>query len=143
MTNIAKDIQSAVRRVSQQFGYQATGVLKILNNVEEAYHLLEEAHERTERRREWVRRFKRHHQDGKIGVIIWSRDCDMCESHVAWIAEVNTVAELDAWIDRRLESAEGPMSFHLVSVREAEDFLPAFRDRALEAFEDGHPHAIY
>lgn len=141
MSQLGKDIQAAMRSISS--AARSPRILKILHHNEEVHRMLEKAHERTERRRWWLRRFKRFHEDGKIGVLIWSRDCDMVEGHVAWIAEVDTAAKLDAWIERRLESAEGPMSFTLVSVREAEDFLPSSRDRALEAFEDGHPHVIY
>ena len=81
-------------------------------------------------------------RDGEVPVLMWGRDCDMCESTSARLIPANVRAFLDMRRDM-IENAEGPCSLEVISWRDYEKFEPSFRDRALEAFEDGHPGVIY
>lgn len=78
--------------------------------------------------------------NGNIGLIVWSRDCDMCESTNGHVIKAS---EFNEYVEDLYYNAEGPCNVTIVTVAEAEAFESSFRDRALEAFEDGHPHVIY
>ena len=74
-------------------------------------------------------------------LITWSRDCDCCERDqlIAVPASLRTLRKVE---DDMADSAEGPWSVHVATLAEALDFEPEFRDRILEAFEDGHPYSV-
>lgn len=74
-------------------------------------------------------------EDGQLAVVIWGRDCDMCESTYKTHIDANIKA-YDVLLDRIASNAEGPWSVHMVDDKAY--FEPEFRDRALEAFEEGH-----
>lgn len=75
-----------------------------------------------------------------VALCTWSRDCDMCEGTSVRLVEATPKALAEA-MERDFESAEGPMRHWLQ--RASDEFEPEFRDGALEAYEDGHPHIIY
>ena len=75
-----------------------------------------------------------------VAVWTWSRDCDMCEGTDRSLIPATSGA-LDEFLDSLYANAEGPVSWSLHAP--SEHFQSTFRDRALEAFEDGHPHVIY
>jgi len=79
-------------------------------------------------------------EDGQVGIIVSSTDCDW--SHSTY-SHVLPVRELDGYIQRLLEGAEGPTSYHVCPPSVLTDFVPSHRDFALEAFEDGHAHCIH
>ena len=54
-----------------------------------------------------------------------------------------TLEALQAELDSQHQWADGPFSFTPVTLRDAAEFEGWTRDRALEAYENGHPHAIY
>lgn len=74
-----------------------------------------------------------------VAVIVWSRDCDCAEGTNRYFIHANA-AYYDWFVDRMLSGAEGPMSFSLANPDA--QFRPSFRDRALEAFENGHPYSV-
>ncbi len=81
---------------------------------------------------------------GKVMVGFWSRDCDCCESTKTHIMKPS---EVEKYLEMEFDNAEGPCNWWLVPPKDWKAAQAAardsFRDRALEAFEDGHPHIIY
>ncbi len=75
-----------------------------------------------------------------VALICSSRDCDMCEGTTRRLVEAK-VSAVERAMDRDFEWAEGPVR-HWIQ-RPSDAFEAESRDRALEAFEDGHPHVIY
>ena len=84
-----------------------------------------------------VRRVTRY-----IAYVHWSRDCDCVEGERIVVLPA-TLEALQAELDRQHQWADGPFSFTPVPLRDAAEFEGWTRDRALEAYENGHPHAIY
>jgi len=74
-------------------------------------------------------------ESGGIHVIKWSRDCDCAESTSRHFFESR--AEFEQWENSVYDWAEGPVSVKIVSRDEYEDFEPYFRDRVMEAYENG------
>jgi hypothetical protein len=72
----------------------------------------------------------------------WSRDCDCAESTSLVAYPATTRAYAHAF-DRMAEDAEGPFHLNILAPSDVPDVEVGVRDRALEAFEDGHPWAIY
>ena len=72
---------------------------------------------------------------GRVHVLHWSRDCDLCESTRIFTIKATIEAFEEAW-ERCADSAEGPWSLRVVSHRFARDFIPFSRDRGLEHFEE-------
>ena len=79
--------------------------------------------------------------DGVLYVEVWRRDCDMCEATSLYTFE--SADEFFAWRREAYKWAEGPMRISFLDPNEVEDFEPHFRDRALEAFENGRGTSIY
>ena len=83
--------------------------------------------------------------DGRrtVPVKVWSRDCDMCESTTLRTIPATPMA-YDRFCDREYEWAEGPVSIRLLTLEEAEEFTPEFRDRIAEAWDNGNtsPHYV-
>jgi hypothetical protein len=78
--------------------------------------------------------------NGKMFVYIWSRDCDCVESEC--IRKVN-VCNMDLYINRVAESAEGAMRVYRVTEQEYLEYVqPQPRDRILEAFEEGRNYHV-
>ena len=70
-------------------------------------------------------------------VYVWGRDCDQCESdHISWI-EPDLEAYTQLCADT-YDSAEGPTTIRLMTPKEANEFKPSFRDRVMEARENGN-----
>lgn len=114
--------------------------LAFLQRLERRHGLLAHATAARKARQAWIDLIAACAEDGEVAVIVWQRDCDMCEgTHRAFVPA--TVAEVDAYCRVQLSCAEGPMRFDIA--RPSEPFETDFRDRAFEAFEDGHPYAIY
>lgn len=82
--------------------------------------------------------------NGVLYVSTWSRDCDMCEGTYRHKLEADDLfqAYIDFW-EQKAEDAEGPFAVHIITKEQYDCFQSSTRDRALEAFEDGHPHVIY
>ena len=83
-----------------------------------------------------------YEENGEVNVCIWQRDCDMCEG----TSLVNIDATLEAYLelyDEVANNAEGPYNLQIVSKSCAESFEPTFRDRIMEAFEDGEQSPFF
>lgn len=80
--------------------------------------------------------------DGEIGVVIDSMDCDCTQSHCETVRKVRPLI-VEWWSEERArQDAEGP---RYVSYRCPEMVRDGFRrtsDRALAAYEDGHPSSV-
>jgi len=76
-----------------------------------------------------------------IYLLTTSTDCDHCTATCA--KEFFYQQDCQAYMDQRLEWAEGPTYFEYITRREYEEFYPTVRDGILEAFEDGHAHCVY
>lgn len=114
--------------------------LEWLQRMEDKYRMLERATATREARQYFLRSIDEMAERGWVALVVWQRDCDMCESHTRYKVRA-TSWDVDRMLDRIYSNAEGPVHWHLQRMSDA--FEPTFRDRALEAFEDGHPHAIY
>lgn len=78
-------------------------------------------------------------EGGKVGVIVWSRDCDHVCGESKYVIDA-TLKAYDAFVERQLDGAEGPMSFRLC--RASQPFKGWSRDMVLEAHENGHAHLV-
>lgn len=71
----------------------------------------------------------------------WSRDCDCVESSYMIVLPATRKAYEAKW-DNMQRNAEGPFSLHVMCSHDALDFAPSFRDRVLEAFENGNHYNV-
>ena len=77
------------------------------------------------------RLIKANARHGKIAVVLWGRDCDLCESTelVTIDATVDAYKQLYYSVE---DSAEGPFRLTIISPEEAGQFSPSRRDLAAE-----------
>jgi hypothetical protein len=114
--------------------------LKLLELTERQYGDLDAATTRRKSRQAFLQRIKDCNEHGVVALVVWQRDCDCCEATTR--TEIEAVpAVIDEAIERLYEDAEGPLQWYIQ--RMSDPFEYGFRDRALEAYEDGHPHVIY
>jgi len=112
-----------------------------IRNLLEMHHgNLQHARDRRLARLHWLDQIKTLAEDGQIALCSWSRDCDMCEGTTRTVMPADAKL-IDERMDRDYAGAEGPMNHWLQRV--SAPYEGYFRDRALEAYEDGHPHVIY
>lgn len=99
-------------------------------------------HEDTQKRLTFLRQLVELAEDGLIALVRSGRDCDGVEygNHVVVLAANKQVVE--AWVEKDLEYADGPMYFRLERPSVAKQLKYQSRDRVLEAFEDGHAWSI-
>ena len=82
--------------------------------------------------------------DGKIGVITTSIDCDCTRGYYERVVEMpNCVAAIKRHANDFYDNLEGPGSMRFVHWSSIDRSRSNTRDLALEAFEDGHPHVVY
>lgn len=82
-------------------------------------------------------------EDGKVAWVESGRDCDCVEyDGVVHITDA-TVAAYEALSDRINDYADGPFRLRLCRVSETRQIRRESRDLVMEAYEDGHPHAVY
>ena len=76
-------------------------------------------------------RIKANTRNGKVAVIVWGRDCDLCESTqlVTIDASEESYAKLFCSVE---DGAEGPFWLNIISPEEADEFSPSMRDLAAE-----------
>ena len=77
------------------------------------------------------RLIKANARHGKIAVVLWGHDCDLCESTelVTIDATVDAYKQLYYSVE---DGAEGPFRLTIVSPEEADQFSPSRRDLAAE-----------
>ena len=77
------------------------------------------------------RLIKANARHGKIAVVLWGRDCDLCESTelVTIDATVDAYKQLYYSVE---DGAEGPFRLTIISPEEAYQFSPSRRDLAAE-----------
>lgn len=105
---------------------------------------LAEVHARINERAAFADRFAAVQIGGKVGYIVSGMDCDCTQYHREGIMDVP--ASLVAFVkdlDEHYQWLDGPESTYYVRPDEVEDGLSKSADRALEAFEDGHPGTVY
>ena len=71
----------------------------------------------------------------------WGRDCDMCESDSITIIAATRRSVMN-FINHVYEGAEGPTNVHSIPLEEAKEFKSSFRDRILEAREEGEHYNV-
>lgn len=71
-----------------------------------------------------------------VYIEFWSRDCDCAESTQAY--RFPTYWHVIKFVEEYAEWAEGPFAWHMISRRDYSSHKGEFRDRALEAFENGN-----
>lgn len=69
--------------------------------------------------------------NGEIRVVTWWGDCDGCEGTSISTLPASVMA-YEKFCNRAYEHREGPMSFHILSPEQAEEFEVEFYDRAAE-----------
>jgi hypothetical protein len=80
-------------------------------------------------------------RNGQIGIIYGGMDCD-CSTFSRSTVLPAVPRLVERFIDRFHDGAEGPQWTRIVTPIEACAHVASSRDLALEAFEDGHPHAV-
>ena len=111
-------------------------MLWLLNKLEQNYNWLADARARRLSYLDWLMQIRNDAEGGEIALIVWQRDCDCCEGTSRHILPANPKV-INAYINCVLDSAEGPVRYWID--KPSAYFEPEHRDRALEAFEDGHP----
>lgn len=81
-------------------------------------------------------------QNGKVGIIWDSMDCDCCRSTYGNVANASLMS-LMRTIHRAYDDAEGPVNYSFCEPQVAKEYNRTTRDLALEAFEDGHAWVVY
>lgn len=114
--------------------------LYIREQMERINGSLQAATDARKARQAWVQQIKEYNQCGVVALCHWSRDCDCAEG--TYRVEIEAVPwVIDQRMEQILDGAEGPTRFWLQ--RMSDPFEAESRDRAFEAFEDGHPHLIH
>jgi hypothetical protein len=81
--------------------------------------------------------------DGRIGVVVDGMDCDCTQYHRGWVQPAwASVAAFRRWDEERMSWLDGPECMALVRPDQVDRDGNWSRDRALEAYEDGHPHVV-
>lgn len=114
-------------------------VLYVLNTWQEASGKLDRIRRRRLARMHTVQTIRELCCGGRVAVIVWSRDCDHACGESRYEIDANIQA-YDAFVERQLSWAEGPMSFRLAHV--ATPFRAWSRDMVMEAHEDERAHLV-
>ena len=79
---------------------------------------------------------------GYVAVVHGGRDCDGVETNNEVIYCDATLHAVQAEVDRLYQWADGPVWWRIERPSVALKLTPTWRDRVMEAFEDGHPYSI-
>lgn len=138
--NLDNDVRFEIRR-----GLGDTRILKFLREFERVTAKqkgLKTVDERINfRARLTAKLLENADADGNVAVRVWSRDCDMAEATRLTTIKANREAYFALW-ERIADEAEGPFTLTILSQEEAAEFQPHFRDRVLEAFENGSNYLV-
>ncbi len=135
MSNYIEDIQKAISGINEASREEAVSRLITLAFT------LGERRDHLAKTLQGVRRNYEHvldvlAKDSGIHCIVWQQDCDLYESTAAH--RFDSYDDYTSFVDCLQDNAEGPYSLSIVSKEEYEDFSPSFRDRIMEAFENGN-----
>lgn len=72
---------------------------------------------------------------GFFSMVVWQRDCDMCES--TELVRFKSIKDLEETKKGAVEWAEGPVTWNYISPEDAESFRGQFRDLVMEDRENG------
>ena len=104
---------------------------------------LKAVHWQINERAEFEAIFKKVVKDGKIGVITSGMDCDCCQYYRESLMDYpKSLMEYQRNEEKHRESLDGPESRNYVSPDRVRKGYSKSSDRALEAYEDGHPHYV-
>jgi hypothetical protein len=109
-----------------------------LQNVA-AVRALASVHYRINERAEIARIFARWSENGRIGVCRSGMDCDCTQYRSERVIDVPHVLVWQIEEEKHREWLDGPESVWFVTPSECRDGYHASADRALEAYENGHP----
>lgn len=76
-----------------------------------------------------------------IYIYYWSRDCDMCESTT--FHKIHGQKALNRFLDVSAQDAEGLQGYDTITKEEYDNSTSSFRDRVMEAYENGRGTSIY
>ena len=95
------------------------------------------------RRQQFLQSIARCAEGGRVAVVWSGRDCDGAKyAHSVAIVDADK-KEVEAHIEHTYEWADGSCAYYIERPSVARELEYSSRDLALEAFEDGHSHAIY
>ena len=119
-------------------------ILWFYNKQEERTGRLFSRHEATQAR---IRENRMMEGKGEIAVIWGGMDCDGVQyAGSVSIVEMEPFKTLRQSVDDHIAHtyhwADGPCHYAIMPVEQARQIEYRSRDRALEAFEDGHPHSL-
>ncbi|MBD3404349.1 hypothetical protein GF420_15775 [candidate division GN15 bacterium] len=81
-----------------------------------------------------------YENDQPVYAGFWERDCDMAEG--TFSMKFDSELEYQRFLVDFYKGAEGPQRSWRLSLEEYEEFHSYFRDRALEAYENGRGNAV-
>lgn len=105
-------------------------------------HSIAAVHHQINERAQWEARFRRSQENGRVALIRSGMDCD-CTQYYR-VSHIDVPTSLVAWVrneDHHQEWLDGPESTSIGKPSENPERY-ASADRALEAYEDGHPHRV-
>lgn len=103
---------------------------------------LEQRREDTQKRLTFLSQLVEFGEAGKIALVRSGRDCDGVEYDGDVVIVTATKQAVEAQVEGDLEYADGPMYFRLERPSVAKTIEHRSRDRAMEAFENGHAWAL-
>lgn len=83
----------------------------------------------------WDDRARLLADDEEVFCSSWSRDCDNCEGSASH--RFDNEKEFQLFREDFYEGAEGPCSVERITKEQYDEFEASFRDRNMEAFENG------
>jgi hypothetical protein len=103
---------------------------------------LEQRREDTQKRLTFLSQLVEFREAGKIALVRSGRDCDGVEYDGDVVIVTATKQAVEAQVEGDLEYADGPMYFRLERPSVAKTIEHWSRDRAMEAFENGHAWSL-
>lgn len=79
---------------------------------------------------------------GQIGIVRRGMDCDCTQYQSEYVAPFKGIVHFLLAEDTHEQWLDGPEATSYMRPSDVRDGFHASRDRALEAYEDGHPHLI-
>ena len=94
-------------------------------------------------RAELKERLDRVQVNGKVGVVIQGMDCDCCQYRREFVMNYpKSIFQFQHEEEKHRQYLDGPESCYYSRPDDVRDGYRNSSDRALEAYEDGHPHYV-